>query len=50
MAIRIEIPEGNESLTEFVQFHDRVYAYRSARWPASVEIELPFLMGQSPLC
>ena len=50
MAIRIEIPEGNESLTEFVQFHNRVYAYRSARWPASVEIELPFLMGQSPLC
>ena len=50
MTIRIEIPEDNASLTEFVGFHDRVYAYRSARWPASAEIELPFLLGQSPLC
>src|SRR5208282_2603938 len=32
MAIRIEVPEDNASLTEFVGFHDRVYAYRSARW------------------
>ncbi|MGA8793987.1 hypothetical protein [Candidatus Binatus sp.] len=50
MAIRIEVPEDNASLTEFVLFHDRVYAYRGARWPASVEIELPLLTGQSPLC
>ncbi len=26
MAIRIEVPEDNASLTEFVQFHDRVFA------------------------
>ncbi len=25
MAIRIEVPEDNASLTEFVQFHDRVF-------------------------
>jgi hypothetical protein len=31
MAIGIEAPEDNASLTEFVLFHDRVYAYRSDR-------------------
>ncbi len=28
MGIRIEIPQGNEALTEFVLFHDQVYDYR----------------------
>ena len=32
MALRIEIPQSNKALTEFVQFYDRVYDYREARW------------------
>ena len=48
MGIRIEIPQGNEALTEFVQFHDRVYDYRDARWPAPLELQLPILTGDSP--
>ena len=48
MALRIETPEGEQALTEFVLFHDRVYDYRSARWPAVVPLQLPILMGQQP--
>ena len=48
MGIKIEIPQSNEALTEFVQFHDRVYEYRAARWPASLELQLPILTGESP--
>jgi len=48
VALRIETPEGEQALTEFLLFHDRVYQYRSARWPATIPLELPLLMGQSP--
>ena len=48
MGVKIEIPQGNEALTEFVQFHDRVYDYRDARWPAPLELQLPILTGDSP--
>ena len=48
--MRVEYPEGNESLTEFILFFDRVYAYRSARWPASLDLNLPLLTGQSADC
>ena len=48
MGIRIEIPQGNEALTEFVLFHDQVYDYRDARWPAPLELQLPILTGDSP--
>ena len=48
MAIRIETPEGTDALTEFVLFHDRVYASRPARWSAFVPLELPILAGESP--
>jgi GNAT superfamily N-acetyltransferase len=48
VAIRIEIPEGGDALTEFVLFHDRVYASCPARWSAFVPLELPILAGQSP--
>jgi hypothetical protein len=48
MGIKIEIPQGNEALTEFVLFHDRVYDYRDARWPAPSELQLPILTGDSP--
>jgi len=48
VAIRIETPEGTDALTEFVLFHDRVYASRPARWSAFVPLELPILAGESP--
>jgi GNAT superfamily N-acetyltransferase len=48
MAIKIEIPESREGLTEFVRFYDEVYAYRDARWEAPLELQLPVLTGDSP--
>jgi hypothetical protein len=46
--VTIEIPEGEAALTEFIQFRDRVYESRGARWPALVPLELPPLLGQGP--
>jgi hypothetical protein len=48
MAIRIEVPQGEKALTDFIVFHDQVYAYRDARWAAEVEFQLPLLTGESP--
>ena len=48
MGVQIEVPQGTEALTEFVQFYDQVYEYRDARWPAPVELQLPILTGESP--
>src|SRR5262249_54221852 len=48
MTMRIEIPTGRESLTEFVSFHDQVYGDRSAHWPVAIDLELPILLGDSP--
>jgi GNAT superfamily N-acetyltransferase len=49
MAITIEVPKGRDALHEFVLFHDRVYAYRGARWPAPLELQLSMLTEESPL-
>ncbi|MDO8432892.1 MAG: hypothetical protein Q7S58_10845 [Candidatus Binatus sp.] len=48
MAVKIESPRGEAALTEFVRFHDRVYEYRSARWPSQIAVQLPLLMGEGP--
>ncbi|HEY2931546.1 MAG TPA: hypothetical protein VGK99_07345 [Acidobacteriota bacterium] len=48
MAIKVAVPEGKAALTEFIQFYDQVYAYRDARWPAALEVQLPILIGDSP--
>ncbi len=48
MAVTIETPAGADALTEFILFHDEVYASRSARWPAIVPFQLPILLGESP--
>jgi hypothetical protein len=48
MAIRIESPEGEDALTEFLLFQDQVYQYRSARWSAEPPFLLPVLRGESP--
>ncbi len=47
MAIRIETPSEVDAVNEFVQFYDRVYEYRSARWPAQSEMLVPTLLGQT---
>ena len=46
--MNIEYPEDEDSLKEFILFQDRVYDYRSARWPADLDFLLPILKGQSP--
>ncbi len=48
MAIQIETPADEKGLAEFVRFHDRVYEYRAARWPAAQRRQLSILMGQPP--
>ena len=46
--LRVEVPDSRPALTEFIQFYDQVYAYRTARWPAPVRFQLSILTGQSP--
>jgi len=48
MGVRIEKPEGEAALAEFVALHDRVYATRAAHWQAS-PLHLPMLLGQTPI-
>src|ERR1700730_2457230 len=48
MTIQIEMPADEKGLTEFVRFHDRVYEYRAARWPAAHRRQLHILMGNPP--
>lgn len=48
MSITIEVPKGEDALTEFVLFQNTVYEYRAARWPANLPIYLPVLTGESP--
>ena len=48
MAFRIEVPEGEDALTELLLLHDRVYATRGARWQEIVPFHLPVLLGTSP--
>jgi hypothetical protein len=50
MAIEIGTPEGKDELSEFLRFHDRVYASRPVRWEANTDIQLPILTGESPFC
>src|SRR5262245_23563812 len=47
-ALTLEVPNSTEALTEFIQFRDRVYAYRDARWPTSVRFDLQVLRGATP--
>ena len=48
MGIRLETPADSAALTEFIAFHDDVYARRSARWPAHAPFQLPTLLGTGP--
>jgi len=48
MAIRIESPQGEAALTDFILFQDRVCESRSVRWPPLVPLLLPALEGHGP--
>lgn len=48
MSIKIEVPTGDDDLTEFIVFSDRANEQRSAAWPALVPYLLPVLKGESP--
>lgn len=48
MAVHMKTPESKDALTEFIRFHDQVYAYRNIYWPTSVEYQLPILTRQGP--
>lgn len=48
MAVKIETPQGEDALREFILFHDRVYSTRAARWTAPLDLHLPVLTGDSP--
>lgn len=47
-ALRVETPDTRQTLTEFVEFYNHVYADRTARWRAPVRFQLSILNGQSP--
>jgi RimJ/RimL family protein N-acetyltransferase len=47
--VEIEEVSGEEELTEFCLFADRVNAARSAYWPAIPNLQLPLLLGQGPV-
>jgi len=46
MSTKIEVPEGDDALKQFLLFHDLVYEYRSARWPAVLPLQMPILTGE----
>lgn len=48
MTVTMELPEGEDALTELIIFRDRVYADRDAIWPTLVPLELGILTGKSP--
>ena len=48
MSIQIESPDDQNGLEEFIQFHDRVYENRSARWPVARRRQLSILTGKPP--
>jgi hypothetical protein len=48
LSTKIESPSGEQALTEFILFQNRVYEYRSARWAAAAAVQLPVLLGEGP--
>ena len=48
MSITIQVPEGEEALTDFLSFRDQVYLDRPVRWPTIVPMQLPMLLGKGP--
>jgi GNAT superfamily N-acetyltransferase len=48
LAIVIEVPKGEDALTEFVLFQNEAHAALAARWAANLPLHLPLLTGESP--
>lgn len=46
--MHIEVPEGVDALTRFLEFRDVVYAKRPVRWPTFTGLHLPMLQGEGP--
>ncbi len=46
--VKIETLQGKEALTEFLQFYDQVYAYRTAYWRTPARLEMAILTGEGP--
>ncbi len=46
--MKVETPQGEDALRQFVLFHDRVYTYRAARWSAPLDLHLAILGGGGP--
>ena len=49
MTITIEVPDGDDALTELILFRDRVYADWDAVWPSIVPLDLGLLNGSSSM-
>jgi GNAT superfamily N-acetyltransferase len=49
LGLRIESPDGEAALREFIALPDRVNSALPARWPGLEMIEMPTLTGQSAL-
>jgi hypothetical protein len=46
--VKIETPQGKDALSEFVQFYDQVYAYRTAYWRTPARLQIAILTGEGP--
>lgn len=48
MPLSVEVPDTRQTLTEFIDFYNHVYADRTARWRAPARFQLSILNGHSP--
>ncbi len=48
MPFSVEAPDTRQTLTEFIEFYNHVYADRTARWRPPVRFQLSVLNGHSP--
>ena len=48
MPLSVEVPDTRQTLTEFIDFYNHVYAYRTARWRAPARFQMSVLNGHSP--
>jgi hypothetical protein len=48
LAFKIEQAVEPDALTEFIEFHERVYQYRAAHWPGLVAVQYPIVAGEGP--
>lgn len=45
--VKIEIPDNQDGLTDFIALYERVYASRSAYWKPATRFEMAMLRGES---